>query len=320
MENEKRIAILIDSDNISPKYLKDILAEVARYGRITYKRIYGDWSAQNLSTWRRLLLDSGFLQIQQARYVGTKNSTDAAMIIDAMDILYGAQVDVFCLVTSDSDFSRLAIRLKEAGMEVIGMGERKTPSSFVGSCTMFKYLDVLADDDEEAEVPEAASAKPDSEEDSEYKIANKKEIMAAIRNFVQSAAADTNSDERGINISTVGLQLQKQFPEFDVRNYGFSKLSTFLESLHGVSLEYDGLKVFMKLNDAKKPIDKNSTIKLIKDMLTANGGSAKISELNAQLTKKLPSFDVHNLGYSKLSTFLSEQPQFEVKWNTVKLK
>jgi len=324
MENEKRVAILVDSDNISPKYLRSVLSEVAGYGRITYKRIYGDWSAQNLSSWRKLLLDSGFLQIQQSRYAGSKNSTDAAMIIDAMDILYGGAVDAFCLVTSDSDFSRLAIRLRESGMEVIGMGEEKTPSSFVASCTIFKYLDVLTTDENETTYDDGdsvdASVNKPEIDDAGYMITDKKEIMLAIREFVQSAYASNMVDKQGVNIATLGSHLQKRFPEFDVRNYGFSKLSTFLESLHGVNLVYDGLKVFLTLDDKAAPVDKNYLLTLVNKILKENNGQIKLSELNKRIVKECPNFDIQNLGYSKLSAFLSDEGAFDIKWGTVRVR
>ncbi len=321
MENEKRIAILIDSDNISPKYLRSILGEVAGYGRITYKRIYGDWSAQNLSSWRKLLLGSGFLQIQQSRYAGSKNSTDAAMIIDAMDILYGGAVDAFCLVTSDSDFSRLAIRLRESGMEVIGMGEEKTPSAFVASCTIFKYLDVLTTDENEGANEESdMSDSTSNKNDAGYMITDKKEIMIAIREFVQSAYANNTVDVQGVNIATLGSHLQKRFSEFDVRNYGFSKLSTFLESLDGVNLVYDGLKVFLTLDEETTPIDKNDLVAVIVKILKENNNQMKLGELHARITKECPGFDIHNLGYSKLSAFLIDEGGFDIKWGTVRLR
>ncbi|MEL3907409.1 MAG: NYN domain-containing protein [Treponemataceae bacterium] len=320
MESEKRIAILIDSDNVSPKYLRAVLREVASYGRITYKRIYGDWSAQNLSSWRRLLLDTGFLQIQQSRYVDAKNSTDAAMIIDAMDILYGGAVDAFCLVTSDSDFSRLAIRLKESGMEVIGMGERKTPSSFVASCTIFKDLDVLIRDDDSDLSEPITNGKNETSDDASYRLTDKREIMLAIQEFVQSSYANNLVDSQGVNIASLGSHLQKRFPEFDVRNYGFSKLSTFLESMKGVNLNYDGLKVFLTLDESLKVVDRTSLVNIIKNILTQNKGSMKISELNKRLQKEVPNFNLQNLGYSKLGTFLNDEADFEVRWNTVRLR
>ena len=144
MASDKKFAVLIDADNVSDKYIKFILDEVTNDGIATYKRIYGDWTSPALVSWKKVLLDHSVMPIQQYSYTSGKNSTDSAMIIDAMDILYSGQVDGFCLVSSDSDFTRLAARLRESGMLVVGMGERKTPKSFISACNRFKYLDILA--------------------------------------------------------------------------------------------------------------------------------------------------------------------------------
>src|SRR5512137_103723 len=144
MENDKRIALLIDADNVSDKYIKYIFDEITNHGSPTYKRIYADWTKQQSSNWKKVLLDYSISPVQQYSYTVGKNSTDSALIIDAMDILYSKNVDGFCIVSSDSDFTRLAARLRESGMFVIGMGEKKTPKSFISACEKFKYLEVLA--------------------------------------------------------------------------------------------------------------------------------------------------------------------------------
>ena len=143
MQEELKFAVLIDADNISNKYIKIILDEIANYGIATYKRIYGDWTDTRLGSWKPVLLDNSIVPIQQYSYTTGKNSTDSAMIIDAMDILYSKSVQGFCIVSSDSDFTRLVARLRESGMNVIGMGESKTPKPFIAACNQFKYLDIL---------------------------------------------------------------------------------------------------------------------------------------------------------------------------------
>ena len=140
MNGEKRFAVLIDADNVSDKYLRYIFDELAKDGTITYKRIYGDWTKPALGPWKNILLNFSITPIQQYGYTTGKNATDSAMIIDAMDILYSGNVEGFCIVSSDSDFTRLASRLRESGMDVVGMGEKKTPSAFVAACNKFKYL------------------------------------------------------------------------------------------------------------------------------------------------------------------------------------
>ena len=163
MDNELRIAILIDADNVSDKYIKIIVDEVANIGIATYKRIYGDWTSARLSSWKNVLLEDSIIPIQQYSYTTGKNATDSAMIIDAMDILYSGNVDGYCIVSSDSDFTRLAARLRESGMLVLGMGEEKTPKPFISACNQFKYLDLLYRNQQEEEKKEdletAAEAK-----------------------------------------------------------------------------------------------------------------------------------------------------------------
>ena len=144
MIEEKRFAVLIDADNVSSKYIKYILDEISNYGVVTYKRIYGDWTKTNTTSWKEVLLENSISPIQQYGYTVGKNATDSAMIIDAMDILYSNYVEGFCIVSSDSDFTKLAVRLRESGMTVIGMGEAKTPKPFSVACNIFKYLDILS--------------------------------------------------------------------------------------------------------------------------------------------------------------------------------
>ena len=248
MPSDSRFAVLIDADNVSVRYIKLILDEISKDGVATYRRIYGDWTNPALVSWKSALLDNSVLPIQQYSYTSGKNSTDSAMIIDAMDILYSGQVEGFCLVSSDSDFTRLAARLRESGMTVIGMGESKTPNSFIAACNKFKYLDILsAADEEEPEEPvkpeqakrpqpkkaarktPAKPAKPElpKEEDPEEPKTSLRTIRRALRSIVRE-----NSDEEDwIFIGKVGNILGKRYPDFDVRNFGFSKLTPFLDSL-----------------------------------------------------------------------------------------
>ncbi len=252
MPSDSRFAVLIDADNVSVKYIKIILDEISKDGVSTYKRIYGDWTNPALVSWKSTLLDNSVLPIQQYSYTTGKNSTDSAMIIDAMDILYSGQVDGFCLVSSDSDFTRLAARLRESGMTVIGMGESKTPNSFIAACNKFKYLDILsaADEDEPEDEPRTEAIKRNqrekkpavkknaalgkNREDSKQENLRAQEpqtnlhtLCRALRTIVRE-----NSDEDNwIFIGKVGNILGKRYPDFDVRNYGFTKLTPFLDSL-----------------------------------------------------------------------------------------
>lgn len=221
MPEEKRFAVLIDADNVSGKYVKYILDEISNEGVATYKRIYGDWTKPTLASWKSVLLDNSITPIQQYGYTTGKSATDSAMIIDAMDILYTGHVEGFCLVSSDSDFTRLASRLREGGMTVVGMGEKKTPSAFIAACNKFRYLEVLAQQAQENE-------KADDEPPAEPEMKPPAAIVNTILNMVRD-----NADENGrLPISDVGNMLARRYPDFDVRNYGFKKLSLFIKSLN----------------------------------------------------------------------------------------
>ncbi|MCI9224166.1 MAG: NYN domain-containing protein [Acutalibacter sp.] len=240
--NDSRFAVLIDADNVSVRYIKLIMDEISKEGIATYKRIYGDWTNPALISWKSTLLDNSVLPIQQYSYTTGKNSTDSAMIIDAMDILYSGNVDGFCLVSSDSDFTRLAARLRESGMIVVGMGESKTPNSFIAACNSFKYLDILhAAEEEEPEEPQkpAAKKKPAVQKKAPQKPAKAKEepkeepktSLKTIRKALRSIVRENSDEEDWIFIGKVGNILGKRYPDFDVRNFGFSKLTPFLDSL-----------------------------------------------------------------------------------------
>lgn len=253
MPNDSRFAVLIDADNVSVRYIKLILDEISKDGIATYKRIYGDWTNPALISWKSALLDNSVIPIQQYSYTTGKNATDSAMIIDAMDILYSGQVEGFCLVSSDSDFTRLAARLRESGMTVVGMGESKTPNSFIAACNKFKYLDILSaadeDDPEEPPKPEPGR-KPASQK--EKKAAPRKAVKTAqkskedskpaaqeepktslrtIRKALRTIVRENSDEDNWIFIGKVGNILGKRYPDFDVRNFGFSKLTPFLDSL-----------------------------------------------------------------------------------------
>ena len=264
MASDNRFAVLIDADNVSVKYIKIILDEISKDGIATYKRIYGDWTNPSLISWKSTLLDNSIIPVQQYSYTTGKNSTDSAMIIDAMDILYSGRVEGFCLVSSDSDFTRLAARLRESGMTVIGMGESKTPNSFIAACNKFKYLDILsAADEAEAEeaapkaepakkpaaqpkktAQKAAAKKPKEEPKAEKEpkpaepkkqqekaIEEPRTSLRTIRRALRTIVRENSDEDNWIMVSQVGNLLDKRYPDFDVRNFGFSKLTPFLESL-----------------------------------------------------------------------------------------
>lgn len=220
MASDKKFAVLIDADNVSAKYVRFILNEIANDGIATYKRIYGDWTSTALASWKTALLENSIMPVQQYSYTVGKNATDSAMIIDAMDILYSGHVEGFCVVSSDSDFTRLAARLRESGMIVVGMGEKKTPQPFVKACDKFRYLEVLASDGETV-------GKKGEEDASSEEMTDVKTIKRALVTIVSES-----SDEDGWALSAqVGNSLSKRFPDFDVRNYAFKKFTPFIRSL-----------------------------------------------------------------------------------------
>jgi len=216
--DNRRLALLIDADNASPAVIVGLLSEISKYGVLTVKRAYGDWTTPNLGGWKNSLLDHSIVPIQQFRYTVGKNATDTAMIIDAMDILYSGNVDGFCLVSSDSDFTRLASRLRESGLVVYGFGERKTPNAFVSACDKFTFVDILTDP---SETPRKTAAT----------AAAKFKRDTALINLLRSAI-ETSADEGGwAELGVVGKQISSQKPDFDSRHHGFGKLSSLLDAI-----------------------------------------------------------------------------------------
>ncbi len=208
-----KLAVLIDADNAQPSIIDGLLAEVAKYGTASVKRIYGDWTSPQLKGWKEVLLSHSIQPIQQFRYTTGKNATDSAMIIDAMDLLYSARFDGFCIVSSDSDFTRIAMRIRESGLTVYGFGERKTPHPFVAACDKFIYTEILIDKDDEIDVPARQTQAVKA-------IGKDLKLAGLLRKAVEAASDDTG----WANLSPVGSQIAKQAPDFDPRNYGFRKL------------------------------------------------------------------------------------------------
>ena len=225
MKENINIAVLIDGDNIPSANVKEMMEEIAKYGNPTLKRIYGDWTRPGLNKWKNLLLENAITPIQQYGYTTGKNATDSAMIIDAMDILYSEKVDGFCLVSSDSDFTKLATRLREAGMLVLGIGEKKTPNPFIVACDKFIYLEILRKQSEgKTDIREPAKSSVD-------KITNK-EI-----NLIVSSINDLSDEEGWAFLGDVGSLIQKKRPNFDSRNYGFEKLTPLIKSIGNIEIE-----------------------------------------------------------------------------------
>ncbi len=225
-ENKKELnlAVLFDADNVPYAHVQEMLSEIAKYGVPTIKRIYGDWTKPALGGWKSVLLENAITPIQQYSYTTGKNATDSAMIIDAMDILHSDKVDGFCIISSDSDFTRLATRLRESSKFVIGMGERKTPRPFIVSCDKFIYIENLGS--EEEETPQKSTSK----EEEEKPQAPKEKISNALIKLLRHTINDLADDNEWVSLAEVGSLIMKKRPDFDPRNYGFQKLTPLIES------------------------------------------------------------------------------------------
>ncbi len=232
---ELRLAVLIDADNVPYSNIKGIIEEIAKYGTPTIKRIYADWTKPTVSGWKNVLLENAITPIQQYSYTTGKNSSDSAMIIDAMDILYSEKVEGFCIVSSDSDFTRLVTRLREAGMKVYGIGERKTPSPFIAACDKFTYIEIIKAPIKGNTAPEAGTKK-DGQQEKEQKnntVAISKEIITLIEASINDVA-----DENGwAFLADVGNLIIKKQPDFDPRNFGFYKLTQLIKKLKQFEIE-----------------------------------------------------------------------------------
>ena len=225
MDQNFNIAVLIDGDNIPSANVEEMMEEITKYGNPTIKRIYGDWTRPGLNKWKSLLLENAITPIQQYGYTTGKNATDSAMIIDAMDILYSNKVNGFCLVSSDSDFTKLATRLREAGILVIGIGEKKTPNPFIVACDKFIYIEILRGQSE------------DKTEKREKEPANYEKISKRDIALITSSIRDMSDDEGWAFLGDVGGLIQKKRPNFDSRNYGFEKLTPLIQSIGKFEIE-----------------------------------------------------------------------------------
>ena len=286
MEN-KRFALLIDADNISAKYISVILEELSTYGITTYKRIYGDWTSTQASKWKNQLLENSVIPVQQFSNTVGKNATDSTLIIDAMDILYTGNVEGFCIVSSDSDFTRLASRLRESGMEVIGMGEEKTPRSFRVACTRFVNLENLGNQE-------------DSEEKKQQdNTVSRKVIYNAITNII------TENENKGKNVelASVGNRLVNMYPDFDVRNYGYSLLSRFLQEsgLFLLDKRDNVITISLKENEQSKEEIRTYVMEIIHK---AGSKGIGINELSNRVHGRYSHFNVKDFGYSQFSKFV----------------
>jgi len=310
-----QFAVLIDADNISSKYVSTIFEELEKYGLTTYRRIYGNWSKAN--GWSEgMLLEYSIMPVQQFSYTSGKNATDMAMVIDAMDILYKNKVQGFCMVTSDSDFTRLAMRLREENMFVLGMGESKTPVALTRACNKFIFLNLVTEQNVEEKHPKSGggSVSQDGEASEEQNVTPISEVRQAIL-----ALINENGGKR-VELARIGSRLNDKFADFDVRNYGYSKLSTM------IAQELASDLTMKKLNN-QNYVERRSTLtkeeleQEICRMIEKNGGMVEnLASLNDELHKKYKQLDFKQFGYSRISSFLRSLGSVTVHENEVTLK
>ena len=292
---EKRFALLIDADNVSAKYIDPILDELSKYGNVTYKRIYGDWTNRQNSSWKEELLTSSITPIQQFSYTTGKNATDSALIIDAMDILYTNTVDGFCIVSSDSDFTKLASRIRESGLTVIGMGENKTPMAFRKACDIFTRLELLEGENE---------AKEEVKEDAGVKDIDKSTIEDAI---VKIITENTNNG-RETGLAELGNRLLKLYPDFDVRSYGYSLLSKLLEEFPKIRLLKKGNYVSVKLAEG------TNVEEFIRETVRSAGRDGlELGALGQEIQQKFDNFNVQDYGFSQFKKYIRSIGGIEVR-------
>lgn len=308
LPNERmQFAVLIDADNISSKYAATIFEELEKYGLSSYRRIYGNWSKSN--GWNEgMLLEYSIMPVQQFSYTTGKNATDMAMAIDAMDILYKNKVQGFCLVTSDSDFTRLAMRLREENMFVLGMGESKTPLALTRACNRFIHLNLVDEQSKNAE-------ENTTQEAEEQNVTPISEVRKAVLALISENGGNK------VDLSRIGSRLNDKFSDFDVRNYGYTKLSTLIDQ------ELPDMSMSMKKGSNQYYVEHRST--LTKDelereicaMIRKNGGVIEnLSILNDELHKKYRQLDFKQFGYSRISSFLRSLKSVTVRENQVSLK
>ena len=289
---EERYALLIDAENVSAKYIKPILDELSKYGNVTYKRIYGDWTKSQSASWKEVLLQNSITPIQQFSYTYGKNATDSAMIIDAMDMLYTNDLEGFCLVSSDSDFTKLASRLRESGRTVIGMGESKTPTPFRKACDIFTELELLLDD---------------------IKDGKKNEVTKGqIEEAVIKIITENQNNDKETGLGEVGSRLVKLYPDFDVRRYGYSLLSKFLETFPKLKLKQDGTQVTVMLYEdkSKKEMLEEFIVQQIKD---SGVQGILLGTLGNGIHNKFKDFKVRDYGYSQFKQYVQSLHNVEVE-------
>ena len=308
--NKPRLALLIDADNVSAKYLPIILNEIPKYGVATYRRIYGDFTDPQMASWRPKLLDNSITPIQQFSNVKShkpgekagKNATDSTLIIDAMDILYAGKVDGFVIVSSDSDFTRLAARLRESNMIVVGMGRNQTAISFRHACTKFVNVEYLYELEKSKEDKPAKKAAKEAEPDVDVEEIETTVTIDDVANVVGGVIRDNDNKGRSTSLAEIGASLNNKFPDFDVRNFGYSQLSKLIEELDRFALVKTNVGYDVTLADTSVSV-KNIANYIILELGKRQNKTMSVSTLAQLVYDKFPSFDLKDTGYSQFYKF-----------------
>lgn len=295
---DKKLALLIDAENTSSKYIDAIIRELKEYGTITYQRMYGDFSNQNLNDWNKKALNYAIVPIQQPRYACGKNAADIMLVIDAMDILYQNKTDGFCIVTSDSDFTRLVNRLREQGMFVIGMGKSNASKTFIAACNEYKFLDKIADEEDNGikNNENGHDSKGNSQSNS---ITPLMIIKSSINEMIQQCE---NSGKHA-HLGSVKSSLQKLYPEFDERNYGYNSMRKFITEATKFELIQDGTAILV----VRETDNKEITVELqVREYIKKQAkNSIGLGKLGQEISERYPTFKCKNHGYSRLSKYVS---------------
>lgn len=320
MEN-KRFALLIDAENISAEYVEGILNEIAEYGVATYKRMYGDFTNPSLNKWNQKAIEHSIVQIQQPRYSKLKNSSDIMLVIDAMDILHEEKVEGFCIVSSDSDFTRLVNRLSEGGMEVIGMGKRDASRSLKAACSEYKNLEILLEKDtaEDSEELPLFVAEPVIEEYAGADIEETEDTQGdtnidieVIKRAIQDIITRKDAKGKTTGLGEIGSQLVKTYSDFDIRNYGYKSLTTFVNDMKEFKVIKENKNTIVIMADTT--ISKEEIMKYVYQMVQK--APVNLGDLSNKLHEKFNGFHVRDYGYTKFERFISSIPNLEVTAET----
>ncbi len=299
-DNGRVFALLIDADNVSPKYLSAIIEEMTtKYGSLSYRRIYGDFTETRKKAWKEVLRDNSLTPVQQYENTVGKNSSDSALIIDAMDILYTGKVDGFCIVSSDGDFTRLASRLRESQMYVVVMGEEKTPRSIRMACDKFITLENLIESDDD-EPKKGSSGKKDSRK--RQQVLDRKFVISLMTDIIN----DNDNNGRATHLGELGSKIDARYPDFDTRDYGYSTLSKMVEETEGFELSKKGTAYYVALATTHR---KGDVYAFARDIILKNGANGmNISELSNRIHANYPAFSPKAYGYSQFHKFVSSIP------------